>query len=177
MDQLPLIIVCDRFDFVHDLVLYPLQNGLVKFIEVYMRRVQNKARTPQVVGGLPDVDCEQTIKSPLSSVVGVFPVDELVDEVKRRSRLKIILPWVEAKVAGGLQDPGFYNALAKILVDSYNNPQAFLIDNASLRFWMLTSNGFSSTNHWSSESTARSAIRHWPILRTQKASVMRSSSR
>jgi clathrin heavy chain len=48
-DQLPLIIVCDRFDFVHDLVLYLYQNGLTKFIEVYVQRV-NSVRTPQVVG-------------------------------------------------------------------------------------------------------------------------------
>ncbi|KAG2096664.1 armadillo-type protein [Suillus cothurnatus] len=33
-DQLPLIIVYDRFDFVHDLVLYLYQNKLTKFIEV-----------------------------------------------------------------------------------------------------------------------------------------------
>jgi clathrin heavy chain len=128
-DQLPLIIVCDRFDFVHDLVLYLYQNGLVKFIEVYVQRV-NSARTPQVIGGLLDVDCdEQTIKTLLSSVVGVFPINELVDEVEKRNRLKIILPWVEAKVAGGLQDPALYNALAKILVDSNNNPQSFLTEN------------------------------------------------
>jgi hypothetical protein len=95
-----LIIVCNRFDFVHDLVLYLHQNGLIKFIEVYVQCV-NLARTPQVVGGLPDVDCdEQTIKSLLLSVVGVFPIDELVDEVERHKRLKIILLWVEAKVAG-----------------------------------------------------------------------------
>jgi len=31
-DQLPLIIVCDRFDFVHDLVLYLYQNGLTRFM-------------------------------------------------------------------------------------------------------------------------------------------------
>lgn len=49
-----------------------------------MQRV-NSARTPQVVGGLLDVDCdEQTIKSLLSSVVGVFRIDELVNEVERR---------------------------------------------------------------------------------------------
>lgn len=32
-DQLPLIVVCDRFDFVHDLVLYLYQGGLISFIE------------------------------------------------------------------------------------------------------------------------------------------------
>jgi hypothetical protein len=31
-DQLPLIIVCDRYDFVHDLVLYLYRNNLQKYI-------------------------------------------------------------------------------------------------------------------------------------------------
>lgn len=73
-DQLPLIIVCDRFDFVHDLVLYLYQNGLTKFIEVYVQRV-NSVRTPQVIGGLLDVDCDESIiKSLLASVTGNFPI-------------------------------------------------------------------------------------------------------
>ncbi|KAF8582771.1 clathrin heavy chain 1 [Ramaria rubella] len=128
-DQLPLIIVCDRFDFVHDLVLYLYQNGLTNFIEVYVQRV-NSARTPQVVGGLLDVDCdEQTIKSLLASVTGNFPVDELVDEVETRNRLKLIQPWLASRIEAGNQDPALYNALAKILIDSNNNPEAFLKEN------------------------------------------------
>lgn len=38
-DPLPLIIVCDRFNFVHDLVLYLHKNNLMKNIEVYVQRV------------------------------------------------------------------------------------------------------------------------------------------
>ena len=38
-DQLPLIIVCDRFDYVHDLVLYLYRNGLHKYIEIYVQKV------------------------------------------------------------------------------------------------------------------------------------------
>ncbi|EEB90208.1 hypothetical protein MPER_11615, partial [Moniliophthora perniciosa FA553] len=128
-DQLPLIIVCDRFDFVHDLVLYLYQNNLTNFIEVYVQRV-NSVRTPQVVGGLLDVDCdESTIKSLLASVPGNFPVDELVDEVEQRNRLKLILPWLEARVQAGSQDAAIYNAIAKIYIDSNNNPEAFLKEN------------------------------------------------
>lgn len=128
-DQLPLIIVCDRFDFVHDLVLYLYQNGLTKFIEVYVQRV-NSVRTPQVVGGLLDVDCDETtIKSLLASVPGNFPIDELVNEVEQRNRLKLILPWLEARVQAGSQDPPVYNALAKIYIDSNNNPESFLKEN------------------------------------------------
>lgn len=128
-DQLPLIIVCDRFDFVHDLVLYLYQNGMTNFIEVYVQRV-NSARTPQVIGGLLDVDCdENTIKALLASVTGPVPVDELVDEVEKRNRLKLILPYLEAKIAAGQQDPALYNALAKIKIDSNNDPESFLKEN------------------------------------------------
>jgi clathrin heavy chain len=128
-DQLPLIIVCDRFDFVHDLVLYLYQNSLVNFIEVYVQRV-NSARTPQVVGALLDVDCdENTIKNLLNSVTGTFAIDELVDEVEKRNRLKLILPWLESRIQQGQTDPAIYNAVAKIAIDSNNNPEAFLKEN------------------------------------------------
>ncbi|KAG8994614.1 hypothetical protein FRB94_012647 [Tulasnella sp. JGI-2019a] len=128
-DQLPLIIVCDRFDFVHDLVLYLYQNGLTNFIEIYVQRV-NSARCPQVVGGLLDVDCDEgTIKSLLSSVTGNFPIDELVEEVEKRNRLKLILPWLESRIQAGQEDPALYNAIAKIYIDSNNNPEAFLKEN------------------------------------------------
>jgi clathrin heavy chain len=128
-DQLPLIIVCDRFDFVHDLVLYLYQNGLTKFIEVYVQRV-NSVRTPQVIGGLLDVDCDETmIKSLLASVTGAFPIDELVNEVEQRNRLKLILPWLDTRVQAGSQEPAVYNAIAKISIDSNNNPEQFLKEN------------------------------------------------
>jgi hypothetical protein len=50
-DQLPLIIVYDRFDFVHDLVLYLYHNVSTNFIEVYVQRV-NSARAHRWSGGL-----------------------------------------------------------------------------------------------------------------------------
>ncbi|OXG17129.1 clathrin heavy chain [Cryptococcus neoformans Ze90-1] len=128
-DQLPLIIVCDRFDFVHDLVLYLYQNGLTNFIEIYVQRV-NSARTPQVIGGLLDVDCDETtVKNLLMSVTGTFPIDDLVDEVEKRNRLKLILPWLNNKVEQGSTDHAVYNAIAKISIDSNNNPEKFLKEN------------------------------------------------
>ena len=75
-DQLPLIIVCDRFDFVHDLVLYLYRNNLQKYIEIYVQKV-NTARLPVVVGGLLDVDCsEDVIKQLIMVVRGQFSTDE-----------------------------------------------------------------------------------------------------
>eukprot|EP00094_Tigriopus_californicus_P009052 TCALIF_08726-PA protein Name:"Similar to CLTC Clathrin heavy chain 1 (Bos taurus)" AED:0.13 eAED:0.13 QI:38/0.57/0.26/0.93/0.78/0.66/15/0/1551 len=97
-DQLPLIIVCDRFDFVHDLVLYLYRNNLQKYIEIYVQKV-NPSRLPVVVGGLLDVDCsEDIIKNLITVVRGQFNTDELVEEVEKRNRLKLILPWLESRI-------------------------------------------------------------------------------
>ncbi|KNE65463.1 hypothetical protein AMAG_11086 [Allomyces macrogynus ATCC 38327] len=129
-DQLPLIIVCDRFDFVHDLVLYLYKSNLFKYIEIYVQKV-NPARTPAVIGALLDVDCDEaTIKNLLVSVrAQAIPLDALVAEVEQRNRLKLLLPWLEMKVKEGSQDPAVFNALAKIYIDSNNNPEAFLKEN------------------------------------------------
>jgi len=116
-EQLPLIIVCDRFNFIHDLVLYLYQNQQFKSIEVYVQRV-NPARAPAVVGGLLDVDCdERIIKDLLQSVSpDSVPIDELVQEVESRNRLKILLPFLEATLQTGNQQQAVYNALAKIYI-------------------------------------------------------------
>lgn len=128
-DQLPLIIVCDRFDFVHDLVLYLYRNNLQKYIEIYVQKV-NPSRLPVVVGGLLDVDCsEDIIKNLILVVRGQFSTDELVEEVEKRNRLKLLLPWLESRVHEACVEPATHNALAKIYIDSNNNPERFLKEN------------------------------------------------
>jgi hypothetical protein len=128
-DQLPLIIVCDRFNFVHDLVPYLYRNNLQKYIEIYVQKV-NPSRLPVVVGGLLDVDCsEDIIKNLIFIVKGQFSTDELVEEVEKRNRLKLLLPWLESRVHEGCIEPATHNALAKIYIDSNNNPERFLKEN------------------------------------------------
>ncbi|TPX47357.1 hypothetical protein SeMB42_g00049 [Synchytrium endobioticum] len=128
-DQLPLIIVCDRFGFVHDLVLFLYQSNLYKYIEIYVQKV-NPARTPAVIGALLDVDCEESIiKNLLLSVRGQIPVDQLVEESEKRNRLKLLLPWLEQRLREQSTDPHVYNAIAKIYIDTNNNAEAFLKEN------------------------------------------------
>merc|ERR1712106_779403 len=128
-DQLPLIIVCDRYDFVHDLVLYLYRNSLQKYIEIYVQKV-NPSRLPVVVGGLLDVDCsEDIIKNLILVVRGQFNTDELLEEVEKRNRLKLILPWLESRVHEGSVEPATHNAIAKIYIDSNNNAERFLKEN------------------------------------------------
>ena len=128
-DQLPLIIVCDRFDFVHDLVMYLYRNQMTKYIEIYVQKV-NSSRTPAVIGALMDVDCpEDVIKNLLMSVRGTVPVADLVEEAEKRNRMKLLLPWLENRLNEGSDDPEVHNALAKIYIDLNNNPEAFLRSN------------------------------------------------
>lgn len=125
-DQLPLIIVCDRFNFVHDLILYLYKNKYFKFIEVYVQQI-SPSNTPKVVAGLLDVDCDENIiKGLLMSVLGRVPLRELVAEVEKRNRLKLLLPFLEKTLEGGSTDQEVYNTLAKIYIDSNNNPEKFL---------------------------------------------------
>ncbi|KAI3390877.1 hypothetical protein diail_8455 [Diaporthe ilicicola] len=129
-EQLPLIIVCDRHNFVHDLILYLYQNQQFQSIETYVQRV-NPGRAPAVIGGLLDVDCDENIIRNLLSTINAasVPIDELVSEVESRNRLKLLLPFLEATLASGNQQQAVYNALAKIYIDSNNNPEKFLKEN------------------------------------------------
>ncbi|SPN96592.1 probable clathrin heavy chain [Cephalotrichum gorgonifer] len=129
-EQLPLIIVCDRFNFVHDLVLFLYQNKQFQAIESYVQRV-NPARSPAVIGGLLDVDCDEDIIKKLLMTINPTSVaiDELVAEVETRNRLKILLPFLENSLAAGNEQQAIYNALAKIYIDSNNNPEKFLKEN------------------------------------------------
>jgi len=46
-----------------------------------------------------DVDCDEgLIKTLLASVPGNFLIDALVDEVERRSRVKLLLPCLNAQI-------------------------------------------------------------------------------
>lgn len=129
-EQLPLIIVCDRFNFVHDLILFLYQNQQFSAIESYVQRV-NPGRTPAVIGGLLDVDCDENIIKQLLTTVNPqsINIDELVSEVESRNRLKLLLPFLEATLQAGNQQQAVFNALAKIYIDSNNNPEKFLKEN------------------------------------------------
>lgn len=128
-DQLPFVIVCDRFGFVHEMVLHLYKTQNLKFIETYVQQV-NPPKTPEVIGALLDMDCdEQFIKNLLDSVIGQVPLKELTEEAEKRNRLKLLLPYLEKTLSQGSQEQAVYNALAKIYIDSNNSPEKFLKEN------------------------------------------------
>lgn len=88
------------------------------------------------------MDCsEDIIKSLMMAVRGQFSTDDLVEEVEKRNRLKLLLPWLEAKIHDGSEEPATHNALAKIYIDANNNPERFLklvCRTTSLNFLIFT---------------------------------------
>ncbi|PJF16663.1 Clathrin heavy chain [Paramicrosporidium saccamoebae] len=129
-DQLPLVIVADRFNLVHDLVVHLFQQNMPKYIEVYVQKV-NPSRTPDVVAALFDCGCDSaTMQSLLSSVPPRFPLENLVKVLEERDQLPVLLPFLEQKIRQeNTRDVAVYNALAKIYIVTKQNAAEFLTEN------------------------------------------------
>merc|ERR1719253_2342253 len=128
-DPRPLIHVCDRFDFVNELTEYLYLNSLLQYVEVYVTKV-SPTKTPQVVAKLFDLGAnEDFIKRILMAVGSACPVDEMVEVAETRNRLRLLQPWLEARVATGSTEPGTHNALGKIYISLNRDPKNFLVNN------------------------------------------------
>ena len=128
-DPRPLIHVCDRQDFIEEMTAYLYSNNLLKYIEVYVQKVSPQ-KTPQVIGKLLELDCnEEWVRGLLNSVGQACPVDELVEQVERRNRLRLLQPWLEARVATGNTEASTHNAIGKIYITLNREPVQFLSNN------------------------------------------------
>lgn len=128
-DPRPLINVCDRFGFVDDMVKFMVKNKQMKFVEGYVQRV-NPTQCPAAVGALLDVDqSEELIQKLIMSVKNTVPVAELVEEVEKRGKLKLLLPFLESRVGDGATDEAVHSGIAKVYVESNVNPEHFLETN------------------------------------------------
>eukprot|EP00708_Paratrimastix_pyriformis_P001962 GAFH01000699.1.p2 GENE.GAFH01000699.1~~GAFH01000699.1.p2 ORF type:complete len:1143 (-),score=619.02 GAFH01000699.1:265-3693(-) len=130
IDPQSLIILCDKYGFVDDLTKYLYENNMHKAIEGFVT-AYNPRQTPIVVGTLLDLGCnEDFIKGLLNAVRAQCPIPELVEEVEKRNRLKMLQAWLEARVADDNNvEPATHSALAKIYIDSNANADQFLESN------------------------------------------------
>jgi clathrin heavy chain len=128
-DPRPLIHVCDRHNFVDELTEYLYLNSLLQYIEVYVTKVSPQ-KTPMVIGKLFDLGAnEDFIKRLLMAVGTACPVEEMVEIAETRNRLRLLQPWLEARVATGSTEPGTHNALGKIYITLNRDPKSFLLNN------------------------------------------------
>ena len=128
-DPRPLINVCDKHGFVDELVKYFHANNQMKFIEQYALKV-NPNNVPIVAGTLMDLDSNEDFIKNLILTAGTYcPAAALVEEIGKRGRLKIIMPWLEARINEGSTEPAVHNAIAKTYIDANQNPEHFLRSN------------------------------------------------
>lgn len=127
-DPRPLIHVCDRNEFIEELTQYLYSNNLQKYIEVYATKV-SPSKTPQVIGKLLDLDCNEDYIKSLLHQIPMCPVEELVDEVEKRNRLRLLQSWLELLVQQGNTETPTHNAIGKIYITLNKEPQAFLMSN------------------------------------------------
>ena len=65
-----------------------------------------------------------------TSDIGLFKsVILYVISITCNCRLKLLLPLLESRVHEGVEEPATHNALAKIYIDSNNNPERYLREN------------------------------------------------
>ena len=127
-DPRPLIHVCDRYDYVEELTQYLYSNNMLKYIEVYATKVSPQ-KTPKVIGKLLDLDCNEDYIKTLLNSIPQCPVEDLVDEVDKRNRLRLLQPWLESRITQGNTETPTHNAIGKIYITLNRDPQAFLINN------------------------------------------------
>lgn len=101
----------------------------------WMSRLQyalkvNLNNVPIVAGTLLDLDVNADfIKGIILGAGNYCPAEPLIQELEKRNQLKLILPWLESRVNEGSQDVMVHSAIAKVYVDTNNNPEHFLKSN------------------------------------------------
>ncbi|KAA6385299.1 MAG: putative Clathrin heavy chain, partial [Streblomastix strix] len=121
-DSKALMILCDKHNFVNELVRYLWNGRQTNAIEQYVSGLSPRS-LPAVVGALLDFDAEESfISSVLHLVKSGFDISALVEATENRGRLALLRNFLEARVSeDNSTDPALHTALAKIYVDS--NPQ------------------------------------------------------
>lgn len=128
-DPKPLIFLCDIHNFVDELTKYLYKNNFNKYIEIYLFKV-NPNMTPQVLGALIDLECDENyIKQILYNIRGGCPIEPLIEEFEKRNKIRVLEGWLDSRVAEGNQIPAVHNALAKIKIDTNQDPENFLMNN------------------------------------------------
>lgn len=130
-DPKPIIFLCDAHQQYDELTRYLYKNNFTKYIEVYLFKVcQNPHAIPVVLGTLIDLECDEGyIQQILKIMRSAVPMEELINEFEKRSKLSTMESWIEDRVSENIQIPAVHNAMAKIKVDTHQDPQKFLATN------------------------------------------------
>jgi clathrin heavy chain len=125
-DPKPLVILCDKNNYIKEMVRYLWDNGFNSYIEIYIVKV-NQQNAGVVLGTLMDLGAEENyIKQLLMTIGSNCDLSSLVQEFEQRNRERLLETWLEQRAAEGNNLPCIHNALAKISIDFDKDPETFL---------------------------------------------------
>lgn len=128
-DPKALIILCDKNNYIKDMIKYLWENSLNVYIEMYVIRV-NPSNAGEVLGALMDLGAEESyIKQLLNTIGANCNVETVVKEFEAKNKLRLLENWLEQRSIEGNTLKEVHNALAKLAIDFDKNPEAFLHDN------------------------------------------------
>lgn len=128
-DPRPLIYLCDIHGYVAELTEYLYRNNKFEFLEIYVVKLNQQAGG-EVAVTLMDLGCpEDKILKLLLDVRAACDTRYLVSEMEKRGRLTFLLPWMKARADDGVTERDLHNALAKVYVETNENPEEFLNNN------------------------------------------------
>lgn len=124
-----LFVVCNRFNFVDDLLAYLFKKKLEKYIQTFVMKI-NPCRLPVVVDFLLNMNySEELIMDMISAVNDKFSKTELILIIEKHKRLQFLVPWLKLLIANDCTDTDVHNALAKAYIDAQTDPETFLEEN------------------------------------------------
>eukprot|EP00764_Aduncisulcus_paluster_P010279 gnl/Carplike_NY0171/353_a491_1596.p1 GENE.gnl/Carplike_NY0171/353_a491_1596~~gnl/Carplike_NY0171/353_a491_1596.p1 ORF type:complete len:1732 (+),score=681.12 gnl/Carplike_NY0171/353_a491_1596:3-5198(+) len=115
-DVKPLIVLCDRFDYIDELISHLLAHNLERAIEAYALKF-NPAKIPDVVGALIDHEADDDLVTRLiQEGRNAVDISLLCDECEKRNKLSVLRAMLETRVSEGACDIETHTARVKVLV-------------------------------------------------------------
>ena len=124
-----LIILCDKNNYIKEMIRYLWDNSFTAYIEMYVIRI-NPMNAGEALGCLLDLGAEESyIKQLLNTIGSNCNVETLINEFENRNRLRLLETWLEQRAVEGNTLKEVHNALAKMVIDFDKNPEKFLKEN------------------------------------------------
>ncbi|OHT11249.1 Clathrin heavy chain 1 [Tritrichomonas foetus] len=128
-DKIPLIVLCNRFEFVEDLTKFLYKKSYTRELETYVQKF-NPSMAGRVIGALIDIEAPQDyITKLLNSVQHTAPIDDLITQTMKRERIKLLEPILYGRAQSGATDSATNNGLVLLAVLSNRNGEKALREN------------------------------------------------
>lgn len=127
--QVPVIVLCNRFEFISELTRYLYNRNQLNKIETYVTKF-NTSMAGRVVGSLIDIEAPNDfIMKLITAVQHTASIRDLIAETMKRDKLLLLQSILEAREATGSKDPDTNNGIVLLRYTLGQSPEVFLKEN------------------------------------------------